>query len=360
MKIKNLKNIFFSIIIVFLYSCDNSDSSDTTSNEKVITSFSISNKKAKINELAKTISLIVNEKDLSSLKPTITISPKATISPASGSEQDFSSPVIYTVTAEDGSVSKYTSIITYAPRPLSSAKGILNFSFSNIKTEITKSTDNFLLTISETDFTSLSPKITISKNATISPASGSVQDFSSPITYTVTAEDGSTKDYTVTVQSSIYTFSYSGKKYEVVKENETWFDAVLFAKSRGGHLVEINSKEEQDAVFLELNQNAGIEIKNTLNQFSKGAVWLGGHDLTSEGNWIWDGDNNRSGDQFWTGGLDGKVVGGNYENWGLEPDNSGNQDVLSISLQNTPRNKPSEWNDLDGNTNKLYFVIEYN
>ena len=41
--------------------------------------------------------------------PTIVISDKATITPASGVEQDFSSPVIYTVTSEDGIVTtKYT------------------------------------------------------------------------------------------------------------------------------------------------------------------------------------------------------------------------------------------------------------
>lgn len=40
--------------------------------------------------------------DLAALVPTIQISDKATISPASGVAQDFSNPVIYTVTSEDG------------------------------------------------------------------------------------------------------------------------------------------------------------------------------------------------------------------------------------------------------------------
>ena len=51
-----------------------------------------------------------------------------------------------------------------------------------------------------TDVTALVPTITVSAGATISPASGQAQDFSSPVTYTVTAEDGTTTaDYTVTV-----------------------------------------------------------------------------------------------------------------------------------------------------------------
>lgn len=54
----------------------------------------------------KNITFIISEdmpsEDLATLVPTIKISDKATISPASGVAQDFSSPVTYTVTSEDG------------------------------------------------------------------------------------------------------------------------------------------------------------------------------------------------------------------------------------------------------------------
>jgi hypothetical protein len=49
-----------------------------------------------------------------------------------------------------------------------------------------------------TDVTGLIPAITHT-GASISPGSGEAQDFTSPVTYTVTAEDGSTAAYTVTV-----------------------------------------------------------------------------------------------------------------------------------------------------------------
>ena len=49
------------------------------------------------------------------------------------------------------------------------------------------------------DVTALSPVYTISPRATCTPASGATRSFSSPQTYTVTAEDGTSKDYTVTV-----------------------------------------------------------------------------------------------------------------------------------------------------------------
>ncbi|GAB6110210.1 S-layer homology domain-containing protein [Fusibacter bizertensis] len=51
-----------------------------------------------------------------------------------------------------------------------------------------------------TDATSLTPNISISSGATVSPLSGTATNFTTPMTYTVTAEDGiTTKTYTVTV-----------------------------------------------------------------------------------------------------------------------------------------------------------------
>ncbi|MFA7216026.1 MAG: InlB B-repeat-containing protein, partial [Bacillota bacterium] len=52
-----------------------------------------------------------------------------------------------------------------------------------------------------TDVTGLTPAIVLTdSNASVSPSSGTAQDFSSPVTYTVTAEDGTTtRTYTVTV-----------------------------------------------------------------------------------------------------------------------------------------------------------------
>ena len=47
--------------------------------------------------------------------------------------------------------------------------------------------------------TALTPTITVSPGASVSPTSGTAQNFTSPVTYTVTAADTTTKDYTVTV-----------------------------------------------------------------------------------------------------------------------------------------------------------------
>lgn len=58
------------------------------------------------------------------------------------------------------------------------------------------------------DLAALVPTIQISDKATINPASGVAQDFSKPVTYTVTSEDGiTTVDYTVSVAGKVVKYS---------------------------------------------------------------------------------------------------------------------------------------------------------
>ena len=166
--------------------------------------------------------------------------------------------------------------------------------------------------------------------------------------------------------ANIYTFSYSDKSYEVVKENKTWVEAAACAVERGGYLARIDNQEEQDAIFNELLNNAGIVLTETSSSDGGNAsyVWLGGNDKAEEGVWIWDGDNDGVGDQFWHGSSNGNPVGGLYNNWGTEPDNyNNNQDALGIALTEWPLGIGSlgsagQWNDI-AETNSLYYIIEY-
>ncbi len=160
--------------------------------------------------------------------------------------------------------------------------------------------------------------------------------------------------------SNIYSFVYSGKTYEIVKENKTWIEASACAVSRGGILAEINDVAEQNAIFTELNSNAGITASNTVAPDGGGGayVWIGGNDLSVEGNWVWDGNNDNNSTQFWMGTSTGNSVGGLYNNWGNEPDDWNGQDALALSLNGWPLGVESEWNDVD-HTNTLYYVIEH-
>jgi len=87
------------------------------SSEKQITSFGFSTPSAAgvINESAKSIAVEVPYgTNVTALAPSIAVSAKAIVSPASGIAQNFNSSVIYTVTAEDGSTASYTVTIKIA------------------------------------------------------------------------------------------------------------------------------------------------------------------------------------------------------------------------------------------------------
>jgi Domain of unknown function (DUF5018) len=112
--------------VALMFSCEKEDPTSNTNNgnngstkssAKEITKFSFAALNpavyATIDGAGKTItSTLSNSADLTKLVPTITLSAKATISPASGTAQDFSKEVSYTVTAEDGSTVTYKANVT--------------------------------------------------------------------------------------------------------------------------------------------------------------------------------------------------------------------------------------------------------
>ncbi len=86
----------------------------------------------------------------------------------------------------------------------SSQKDITAFSLAGLNPPVDGTIDNnahaITLTVPKgTDITKLSPTITVSPSAAVSPVSLVIQDFTNPVTYSVMAEDGSTQTYTVTV-----------------------------------------------------------------------------------------------------------------------------------------------------------------
>jgi len=179
-----------------------------------------------IDETKKTISVDVpTGTDVTGLTPSLKVSPKASYAPVG--PQDFTDPVIYTVTAEDGSTQDYTVTVTAGPAR-SSAKAITAFSFAN--PDATGTIDEAEKTISVdvpygTDVTSLTPSLTISPKASYTP--DGPQDFTNPVTYTVTAENGSTQDYVVTVTigpvvtGPCYIITGSGTTFTATKSGAT-------------------------------------------------------------------------------------------------------------------------------------------
>ena len=240
--------------------------------------------------------------------------------------------------------------------PLSSSSVITAFTVLGVDGEINNADDivQAVLTEPNVDFSSLTPIISVSPGATISPASGVPQDFTAPVTYTVTAENGNTTTYTIAIAPLITPFSVNGRQYELVSQELTWLDAVDFAVNRGGFLVEIDDAVEHVGLLFELTNNI-----NVLNQEFSQVVWLGGNDSETEGIWIFDGDNDGNGTPFWEGGIDGMAVGDAFTNWGtFEPDNIGDQDALVMTLVATARLEPGQWNDTILE-DRAFFVIEF-
>lgn len=171
--------------------------------------------------------------------------------------------------------------------------------------------------------------------------------------------------------SNIYSFTANGINYEVVKEMKTWANAAACAVQRGGHLVHIDSQAEQTAVYNGVVASGVSSSYVTVNDGGGAAyIWIGATDKYTEGTWVWDGDDNNSGTNFWTGqGLagaaNGAAVANSFVNWGYngasiyEPDDfMSNQDGGAMALSNWPFGSPGMWNDIII-TNSLYFVIEY-
>lgn len=115
---------------------------------------------------------------------------------------DFTHPVVYTVTGEDGSQANYTVTVRLAP---SSAKAITSFSLGTYAGIIDETGKTITVNIaSQTDVTALVATFTITGESihvgTVEQVSGTTSnDFTNPVTYTVTAADATTATYTVIV-----------------------------------------------------------------------------------------------------------------------------------------------------------------
>lgn len=112
---------------------DGDDNDGSLRSGKAITGFSVLGKTGAIGKAdihVKDIPLYTNEEenvvtDVRSLGPSITVSPGASVSPGSGIQRNFTGPVTYTVTAEDGSTARYT--VTISLKPLTDVSAIGNY-----------------------------------------------------------------------------------------------------------------------------------------------------------------------------------------------------------------------------------------
>jgi hypothetical protein len=207
-----LKNFTFILVFSLTFislSCKENEP-DPKSSSKAITKFSFSKLtpavQGVIDEASKKIAVQVpSNTDLTKLIPSISISPKAKVSPDSGAVQNFTNEVVYKVTAEDGSTTDYKITVS---RGKSSGKDILEMRFLDFNPSILANIDPVKKTITATvpattDLTKLKPTLILSTSSKASPASETLVDFSKSVNFVVTAEDGSSQTYLVTVSKEI-------------------------------------------------------------------------------------------------------------------------------------------------------------
>jgi hypothetical protein len=180
--------------------------------QKAITEYSVASLDAvgTINENAKTIAVTVpSGSDITALVATFkttgsSVKVGEVVQVSGTTANDFSDPVVYKVKALNGSTASYTVTVTVAP---SSAKALTAFSFAN--PEATGTIDEAANTVAVTvptgtnvtalvaTFTATGASVTV---GTVAQASGTTaNNFTLPLTYTVTAKDDSTASYVVTV-----------------------------------------------------------------------------------------------------------------------------------------------------------------
>ncbi|MCX6880280.1 MAG: autotransporter-associated beta strand repeat-containing protein [Verrucomicrobia bacterium] len=221
--------------------------------------------------------------DVTSLMPNIKVADGATVAPASGTKSDFSKPQSYTVTSRDGSKITYT--VTVDKTAISEAKEILTFGLPGATSVTVAGSGIGVYVPNPTDLTALTPTFTLPPYATAVPASGTTRDFTKPQTYTVTAQDGSSRVFTVTVVKSAKPNAFTwgggdGKLGDATKWSNTDGAATAPAPAgqpdyilnftKPGNCAVVNDLQES----FQLNQlNFGVGQGNTTKLDGKGLTF---------------------------------------------------------------------------------------
>lgn len=127
-----------------------------------------------------------------------------------------------------------------------------------------------------------------------------------------------------------YETTYNGHNYKLYNKALPWREAYKFCEQQGGHLVTINSENEQSFLY------------NLINEKSTGSfLWLGATDSYEEGKWKW---------------ITGNSI--LYQNWAdNEPNNSNDEDYMVLYKSS---GKWNDGNDIFYSDTKAYsFICEF-
>ncbi|MEL7036124.1 MAG: PEP-CTERM sorting domain-containing protein [Cyanobacteria bacterium J06592_8] len=161
-------------------------------------------------------------------------------------------------------------------------------------------------------------------------------------------------------------FQFGDSFYELSDSPALYQDAFNDAASRtfenangeilNGYLATITSEAENNFLVDTFGDDVGF-------------AWLGGQKDQNEA-WTWI-NGPEAGLQFWQGKSPrggGSAVDGTYVNWAdtFWPDNAGGQEddlrlvfIEEVFFEGVSEFQPGDWDDLDGETRPLKYIIEY-
>ena len=165
-----------------------------------------------------------------------------------------------------------------------------------------------------------------------------------------------------------FIFEYAGHTYKLIETPTQWATAAASANrmtlaGEAGYLARIDSADENAAIFDAITSRLTNEqlIETTPDDGSGSAfIWLGGSDSELEGDWRWINND----ESFWFGDFNGSPIGGLYNNWGVQPDDTaGTQNALAMGLGDWPEpfydlGSAGQWNDVDP-AFALFYLIEF-
>lgn len=225
-----------------------------------------------INYAAGTINInVATGVSLTNVMPsTFTISNGATVSPLATAARDFANPVTYVVTAQDGTTTKSWTVITTVVQ--STEKEITAFKLSNSQignASINSNTGQILVTMPlGTSLAALTPvTFQVSPFASANPATNSAQNFSAPVNYVVTAQNGSTKSWTVTV--AIVDPNLTFTAYEAEQADFTGKVDTQHTGFTGSGFIDFLAGGENQITFTVCNQQAGVQTAKLRYAFAK-------------------------------------------------------------------------------------------
>ena len=151
----------------------------------------------------------------------------------------------------------------------------------------------------------------------------------------------------------------TGKEYKIIQEAVTWSEAVSNSIVYGGNLAQFETDLEaqnfwdtfSSSVFYE-NLDQQVETSASDEGGTK-YFWLGANDANTEGTWRWIQDFG-----------DGAELSIDSSRWG-DSDFDDNKDSLALALEDWKDSlneqilgSAGQWNDLNSNANKLYYLVE--